>query len=629
MSDTATPEPDPTSAKTSAGWAVVITSLALFMATMDNLVVTTALPVIRLHLHAGLSGLEWTVNAYTLTFAVLLLTGAALGDRFGRRRMFLSGLTLFTAASAAAALSPTVGWLVLSRALQGVGAALIMPLSLTLLSAAVSPERRNAALGLWGAIGGVAVATGPLVGGAVTSGWSWQYIFWINVPVGFVLLGLARWRLAESSGPSSASRPRWRGARHGRPSRSGARSRAGQRPWMVEPGVLASFAIGTVGLIAFVAWESRCHNPMLPLGLFRSRAFSAVNVVAMLMSFGMFGSIFFLSQFLQVVQHYSPFAAGLRVLPWTGMPMVVAPIAAALSSRFGGRPVLASGLALMASGLAWLALVTTATVPYGMLWPAFVMSGVGMALFFVPLASVVLSSVRPEQEGVASGTNSAFRELGGVLGIATLGAVFSAHGGYSSSAAYISGLVPAVWVGVAVLGVGAVVALMLPRRVAARSAGQVRRRHGDPVELGRGGLNRSWSARDVFRSEPRQRGPQHVGGLGAKFRQRAVAMGPHPEVDLADGIGPEALGHIDEQSELDPVAGGEAGLVEHRARRRGFARQWLAHVDQVGEQLGDERPGHELGHPAPAAGFVEQRPLVEALHECDVLVLEQAGREVR
>ncbi len=469
--------------RTSAGWAVVITSLALFMATMDNLVVTTALPVIRLHLHAGLSGLEWTVNAYTLTFAVLLLTGAALGDRFGRRRMFLSGLALFTVASSAAALSPTVGWLVFARAVQGVGGALIMPLSLTLLSAAVSPQRRNAALGLWGAIGGVAVATGPLVGGAVTSGWSWQYIFWINVPVGIILFVLARWRLAESRAPRQRLDVSGvvlatvgllgvvlglvRGNDHG---------------W-TSPGVLASFVVGVVGLAGFVAWENRSPSPMLPLGLFRSRAFAAVNVVALLMSFGMFGSIFFLSQFLQVVQHYSPFQAGLRVLPWTGMPMLVAPLAAALASRFGGRPVLAAGLAFQAVGLGWLAMVTTATVPYGSLWPAFVVSGVGMALFFVPLASVVLSSVRPEQEGVASGTNSAFRELGGVLGIATLGAVFSANGGYTSSAAYISGLLPAVWVGVAVLGLGAVVALALPRRMAAVSA-QIGTSQGSPQDVG-------------------------------------------------------------------------------------------------------------------------------------------------
>ncbi|HZU80090.1 MAG TPA: MFS transporter, partial [Acidimicrobiales bacterium] len=191
----------PAITRASALWAVLITSLALFMATLDNLVVTTALPVIRVHLHAGLAGLEWTVNAYTLTFAVLLLTGAALGDRFGRRRMFLVGLTVFTVASAAAALSPSIGWLVASRAVQGAGGALVMPLSLTLLSAGVPPERRTQALGIWGAIGGAAVAAGPLVGGAVTSGWSWQYIFWINVPVGIVLLVLARWRLGESFGP--------------------------------------------------------------------------------------------------------------------------------------------------------------------------------------------------------------------------------------------------------------------------------------------------------------------------------------------------------------------------------------------------------------------------------------------
>jgi len=457
-----------------AAWAVVITALALFMATLDNLVVTTALPVIKERLHAGLSGLEWTVNAYTLTFAVLLLTGAALGDRFGRRRMFLVGLALFTGASAAAALSPSVGWLVTARAVQGAGGALVMPLSLTLLSAAVPPERRAQALGAWGAIGGVAVAAGPLVGGAVTSGWSWQYIFWVNVPVGVVLLALARWRLTESHGP-----------RQGLDLGGVVTAtlglfgvvlglvRADAHGW-TSPGVLGSFAAGAAGLAGFVAWELRSAHPMLPLRLFRARSFSTVNVVAMFMSFGMFGSIFFLSQFLQVVQHYTPFGAGLRVLPWTGMPMVVAPLAAVLAQRFGGRPVLSAGLALQALGLAWLAVETSATVSYAALCVPFVVSGVGMALFFVPLASVVLSSVRPEQEGVASGANSAFREVGGVLGIAVLGAVFSARGGYSSGATFVSGLMPAVWVGVAVVGAAALLALVLPRRgraAASRSGG--------------------------------------------------------------------------------------------------------------------------------------------------------------
>ncbi|HXX91680.1 MAG TPA: DHA2 family efflux MFS transporter permease subunit, partial [Acidimicrobiales bacterium] len=355
-------EAAPATTRASATWAIVITSLALFMATLDNLVVTTALPVIKRSLHAGLAGLEWTVNAYTLTFAVLLLTGAALGDRFGRRRMFVAGLVMFTAASAAAALSPSIGWLVTARAVQGAGGALIMPLSLTLLSAAVAPERRNQALGLWGAIGGLAVAAGPLVGGAVTSGWSWQYIFWLNVPVGIVLVVLARWRLAESFGPRQALDVAGVGlATAGLFGVVFGLVRANAHGW-TSAGVLGSFALGALCLAAFVWWELRTPAPMLPLRLFRNRAFATINVVALFMSFGMFGSIFFLSQFLQVVQHYSPFAAGLRVLPWTGMPMIVAPVAAALAERYGGRPVLTAGLALQATGLAWLALETTTTV---------------------------------------------------------------------------------------------------------------------------------------------------------------------------------------------------------------------------------------------------------------------------
>jgi EmrB/QacA subfamily drug resistance transporter len=457
-----TVEPAPIDRR-SAAWAVVITSLALFMATLDNLVVTTALPVIRQHLHAGLSGLEWTVNAYTLTFAVLLLTGAALGDRFGRRRMFVTGLAVFTAASAAAAVSPSIGWLVAARAVQGAGGALVMPLSLTLLSAAVGPERRNQALGVWGAIGGMAVAAGPLVGGAVTSGWSWQTIFWINVPVGVALLGLSRWRLRESHGPSQPlDLPGLGLVTTGLLGIVLGLVRADTHGW-TSAGVVTSFALGALGLAAFVWWELRSANPMLPLRLFRRRAFTAVNLAALFMSFGMFGSIFFLSQFLQVVQHYSPFGAGLRVLPWTGMPMLVAPVAAALTQRLGGRPVLVVGLTLQATGLALLAVLTNATVAYSAVVGAFVLSGVGMALFFVPLASVVLSSVRPDQEGVASGANAAFRELGGVLGIASLGAVFAARGSYLSGTAYVSGLLPAVWVGAAVVGLGVVAALALPR----------------------------------------------------------------------------------------------------------------------------------------------------------------------
>ncbi len=445
-------------------WAVAITGLALFMASLDNLVVSTALPVIRVHLHAGLSGLEWTVNAYTLTFAVLLLSAAAVGERFGRRRIFVLGIALFTGASALAAVSPTIGILVAARALQGAGGALIMPLSLTLLSAAVPPERRNLALGLWGGIGGAAVAIGPLVGGAVTTGWSWQYIFWLNVPVGVVLAPLAWWKLSESRGARSrldlvgvglVSAGLFgvvlglvRGNAHGWTSHS----------------VVGSFIIGAVALAGFLAWELRSDHPMLDIRLFRQRGFAAVNVTAMLFSFGMFGAIFFLTQFLQTVQGLSPLAAGIRVLPWTAMPMLLAPVVGMLAERWGGKPLVVTGLVCQAIGLTWLALLVTPTTPYVDMVVPFVVSGMGMTLFFVPLASVVLSSVPRSLEGVASGANSAFRELGGVLGIAVLGAVFSAHGSYSSGQSYVDGMTPAVYVGAAVVGLGAISALFIPGR---------------------------------------------------------------------------------------------------------------------------------------------------------------------
>ena len=455
--------------KTSAAWAIAITGLALFMASLDNLVVTTALPVIRVRLHAGLSGLEWTVNAYTLTFAVLLLSAAAVGERFGRRRIFIIGIAVFTAASAGAALAPSIGVLVVARAIQGAGGAMVMPLSLTLLSAAVPPERRNAALGIWGAIGGAAVAIGPLVGGAITTGWAWQYIFWLNVPVGIVLITLAWWKLSESRGRASsldlggvllASAGLFglvyglvQGNSHG---------------W-TSPLVLWSFVGGAAGLAAFVWWELRTANPMLPLRLFRNRAFAAVNVTAMLFSFGMFGSVFFLSQFLQTVQGYSPLGAGLRILPWTGIIMVLAPLVGVLAERWGGKRLVVTGLILQATSLLWLGLLLTPATPYAEMVPAFVLAGVGMALFFVPLASLVLGSVPPALEGVASGTNSAFRELGGVLGIAVLGAVFSSSGSYATRLGYVQGLTPAILVGAAALLLGTLTALLIPGLRRARS----------------------------------------------------------------------------------------------------------------------------------------------------------------
>ena len=390
---------------------------------------------------------------------------------FGRRRILALGLTLFTGASAAAAVAPGAGLLVAARAVQGVGGALVLPLTLTILSAAVPAARRGAALGVWGAVNGLAVALGPLVGGAVTEFGSWQWIFWLNVPIGVLLVPVAARRLAPHAGGSARlDLPGVALSGLGLLGIVFGLVRGESHGW-TSAGVVAPMAAGLLLLAAFVAVEQRVAAPMLPLQLFRSRGFSAANVVALLMSFGMFGSVFLLAQFLQTVQGFSPLGAGLRTLPWTAMPVLVAPLAGPLSDRIGGRPLIAAGLALQAVGLGWLALVISPGVAYGSLVGPFVLSGVGMALFFVPIASVVLGSVRPAQEGVASGTNNAVREIGGVFGVAVLASVFAARGGYGSPAAFTSGVVPALTVGAVVVAVGALVALLIPGRFAAAPAG--------------------------------------------------------------------------------------------------------------------------------------------------------------
>jgi EmrB/QacA subfamily drug resistance transporter len=433
------------------------------MVTLDNLVVTTALPVIREDLHSGLSGLEWTVNAYTLTFAVLLLTGAALGDRFGRRRMFTIGLAIFTLASAAAALAPSIGALNAARAVQGLGGAIVMPLTLTILSAAVPAERRGLALGAWGGISGLAVAIGPLVGGAVVSGISWHWIFWLNVPIGLVLAPLAWSRLAESYGPKTRlDLPGVGLASAGLFGIVWGLVRGNSVGW-TSPEIVGAFVTGFVVLGAFVWWELRTESPMLPMRFFRNRTFALANVSSLFMFFGMFGSIFLLAQFFQTVQGYSPLQSGLRILPWTAMPILVAPIAGALSDRVGGQKLMGLGLALQAIGLAWIATVTSPTVPYSSMVIPFILSGAGMALFFAPVANVVLSSVRPEEEGQASGANNAVRELGGVFGVAVLASIFSHYGGYGTGTSYVDGMTPAVYVGAAVVAVGSIAAFGIKR----------------------------------------------------------------------------------------------------------------------------------------------------------------------
>ncbi|MCX4724529.1 MFS transporter [Streptomyces sp. NPDC090052] len=447
-----------------ATWALIITSVAGFMAALDNLVVTTALPSIRADLGGALEDLQWTVNAYTLTFAVLLMFGAALGDRFGRRKLFIAGLTVFTGASAAAALASGIAPLIAARAVQGVGAAIMMPLTLTLLTAAVPAARRGAALGIFSAVTGLAVASGPLIGGALTEHLSWQWIFWLNVPIGLVLLPLAGLRLAESRGP---------GARLDIPGTllvSGGLFGVvyalvnGQADGWSSARILTSLFAGVALLAGFVLHGVHSAHPMLPMRLFRNRAFAGINGASLLMFLGMFGSIFLLSQFFQGVLGYSPTQAGLRMLPWTGMPLIIAPFAGILSDRIGGRPVVAAGLALQAAGLALFALLIGPDVSYPTILPALILGGAGMALYFAPASSVVMSSVRPAEQGIASGANNALREVGGALGIAVLGAVFAARGGYESPDSFTDGTVPALWIGAAVVAVAALVALLIPRR---------------------------------------------------------------------------------------------------------------------------------------------------------------------
>ena len=445
-------------------WTFAITSIALVMVTLDNLVVITALPVIREDLNASLEGLEWTVNAYTLTFAVLLLTGAALGDRFGRRLMFTVGIGIFTLASAAAALAPNIETLIAARAVQGLGGAIVTPLTLTLLSAAVPAERRGLALGAWGGIGGLAVALGPLVGGAIVEGISWNWIFWINVPIGILVAPLAIGRLTESRGPSNRlDLPGLGLASAGLLGIVWGLVRGNGQGWTSFE-VVASLLGGAALVVTFVAWELRSRNPMLPMRFFGNRTFSLTQVASLAMFFGMFGSIFLLAQFFQSIQGYSPLRSGLLILPWTAMPILIAPIAGALSDRIGGARIIAVGLTLQAIGLGWIAAVSTPTVPYGQLVAPFVLSGVGMALFFAPVANVVLSAVRPEEEGQASGATNAIRELGGVFGVAVLASIFASYGGYGTSTTFVDGLTGAVYVGAAIVAVGALAAFLIPRR---------------------------------------------------------------------------------------------------------------------------------------------------------------------
>jgi EmrB/QacA subfamily drug resistance transporter len=451
-------------AKAVTRWVVVLTGIGSLMAALDTLVVSTALSRIRLDLGASVEQLEWTVNAYNLSFAVLLITASALGDRFGRRRLYAVGLGLFAAASVVSAVAPNVSVLIGARAVQGAGSALIMPLGLALLSSAFPPEKRGAAIGMFSAITGVAVASGPLIGGAVVQGIDWQWIFWVNVPIALVSIPLVLTKLQESYGPDTSLDLRGLGlVTSGALGVVWALMRGNQVGWAsIE--TIASLTAGALLLAAFVGWERRAREPMLPIEFFRSRSFSAGNAAIFFTFASLFGAVFFYAQLLQVGLGYGPLGAGLRLMPWTATFITVAPLAGAMSDRIGERPLMVAGLSLQSVGMAWLALIAEPGLPYTHMLAPFIVAGVGISMAIPSAQNSVMGAVGDDAIGKAAGANSMMRELGGVFGVATAVSVFAASGSYASPAGFIDGFGPAIGVAAALALAGAIAGLGLPGR---------------------------------------------------------------------------------------------------------------------------------------------------------------------
>lgn len=453
-----------TGKRTSAGWALALTTVAFFMSALDNLVVITALPSIHREIGGTLAALEWTVNAYTLALAATIITAATVGDRVGRRLVYIIGLLLFTTASAACALAPSPEILIGARAVQGIGAGIITPLSLTILTSVFPAQRRGAIIGVWGGIGGLAIATGPLVSGTVTQGLNWHWIFWVNVPIGLVAAALSVTRLVESFGPktrldvpglalvsSAAAALIW------------GLVRANDAGWGSDE-VVATLALGVLLLATFVVWEARAPEPMLPPQLFKIRTFAAANATAFLMIGTITSAAFLVSQYFQLGLGYSPLDTGLRFLPWTGTPFVVAPIAGILSDRIGTRPLIVLGLALQAAGLAWIVRIATTGVGYEQLIVPLIVAGVGASMALPATPSAALSSIGPADLGKASGVLSTMQRFGAAFAVAIVSAVFAANGHFGSPASITAGFRPALLVAAGMSLLGALTALAITGR---------------------------------------------------------------------------------------------------------------------------------------------------------------------
>jgi len=426
------------------GWVLGLTSTAYFMVALDATVVSTALPRMQADLHVGLTSLQWTLNAYGIAFAAGIITAAALGDRFGRRRIFTIGLALFTVASAACALAPSASDLIAARTVQGLGGAIVLPLSLTILTTAFPAERRGTIVGIYGGLAGLAVAAGPLVGGLVTQGINWHWIFWINVPIGVAAVTLSLRLLPESHG--ARERLDLTGVAlvtGGVVATVWALVRANEAGW-ASPEIVTTLAAGTVLLIAFVAWENRVREPMVPLRLFRDRAFAMGNATTFLMSGAIFAGAYLVAEEFQFARHYSPVSTGLRLLPFFATPMIISPLAGALSDRTGRRPVMVTGLALLSAGFTWVAFRGSLTTSWVELTLALLVAGVGISMALPTVPTAVLNAVAPREMGKASGINYMAQRLGGVFAIAISTAVFTANGHLGTPASVTAGFKPAL-----------------------------------------------------------------------------------------------------------------------------------------------------------------------------------------
>ncbi|HTP58273.1 MAG TPA: DHA2 family efflux MFS transporter permease subunit [Spirochaetia bacterium] len=438
---------------------MALTSVAFFMVTLDTLIVVTALPSIHRDLGASLASLAWTINAYALAAAAGIVSAAALGDRLGRRPVFAFGLGLFTFASVAGALAPSVDLLIAARALQGLAAAIVMPLSLTILTGAFPAEKRGTIVGIWGGIAGLAVAAGPLMGGLIIQGLDWHWIFWLNVPVGVVTVAFSLKRIPSTRGIA---------ARLDAPAAllsAGASFaivwglvRGNQAGWGSAE-ILAALGSGAALLAALVAWERRASNPMLPPRLFRSRGFTAANATSFLNAAALTSAAFFIAQYFQMARGDSPVAAGLHMLTWTATPIVVAPLAGRLSDKVGRRRIMVTGMILQALGVAWLALLGTVGVAYSALvLPSFI-AGVGVSMVLPTAPTAALSSVPLSDIGKASGVNSTLQRFGSAFGVAMTAAVFSATGHLGSAISFDAGFRPALALAAVFSAVGALAAL--------------------------------------------------------------------------------------------------------------------------------------------------------------------------